>query len=166
MTSVQESLSTEIWELVRAGFSGIWIETHEPSEAILELSAMCAEHRLRLLVWNLDSGLRNIGGDPIVNESADPLSAVRALGTIEDQTTLLILENFHRFIDSPEICQAVLTQLQLGKQLGRHIIVLAPRGETAAGIGTPVRGIESSLARPAAIVGDRGISTGGRSRVH
>jgi hypothetical protein len=87
---------------------------------------MCAEHQLRLLVWNLDSGLRNIGGEPLVNEAADPLSAVKALGTIEDQTTVLILENFHRFIDSAEICQALLTQLQLGKQLGRHIIVLSP----------------------------------------
>ena len=29
------SLASEIWELVRAGFSGIWVETHEPSEAIL-----------------------------------------------------------------------------------------------------------------------------------
>ena len=127
MTSVQQSLSTEIWELVRAGFSGIWIETQEPSESTLELSAMCAEHELRLLAWNLDSGLRNIGGEPLVNDQADPLTAVRMLGTVpEGQTTLLILENFHRFIESPEISQAMLTQLQLGKQLGRHIIVLAP----------------------------------------
>ncbi len=126
MTTEQKTLSTEIWELVRAGFSGIWIETNEPSEATLELSTMCAEHQLQLLAWNLDSGLRSIGGEPLVNETADPLSAVRILGTLEGSTTLLILENFHRFIDSPEICQALLTQLQLGKQLGRHIIVLAP----------------------------------------
>jgi hypothetical protein len=121
------SLASEIWELVRAGFSGIWVETHEPSEAILELSTMGREHGLQIVAWNLDAGMRTIAGDAVANESTDPLSALRALGAIPgDQSTVLLLENFHRFIDSVEVCQAMLTQLMLGKQQGRHVIVLAP----------------------------------------
>ena len=121
------SLATEIWELVRAGFSGIWIETHEASEAVLEISTLGREHGLRILAWNLDTGLRTISGDEVVQESTDPLSAVRMLGNLPgEQSTVLVLENFHRFIDSVEICQAMLTQLLSGKQHGRHIVVLAP----------------------------------------
>lgn len=121
------SLSTEIWELVRAGFPGIWIETHEPSEAILELTTLGREHELQVIHWNLDTGLRTIHGEELVEESTDPLSAIRAVGRVSgDQPTLLLLENFHRFIDSAEVCQAMLTQLHLGKQLGRHLIVLSP----------------------------------------
>ena len=121
------SLASEIWELVRAGFSGIWVETHEPSEAILELSTLGREHGLQIVAWNLDAGMRTIAGDVVANEAADPLSAVRALGAIPgDQSMVLLLENFHRFIDSPEVCQAMLTQLMLGKQQGRHVVVLSP----------------------------------------
>ena len=121
------SLASEIWELVRAGFSGIWVETHEPSEAILELSILGREHGLQIVAWNLDAGMRTIAGDVVANEAADPLSAVRALGAIPgDQSMVLLLENFHRFIDSPEVCQAMLTQLMLGKQQGRHLVVLSP----------------------------------------
>ncbi len=64
---------------------------------------------------------------PLTSEASDPLSAVRALSAVPgDQSMVLLLENFHRFIDSPEVCQAMLTQLMLGKQQGRHIAVLAP----------------------------------------
>ncbi|MCR9293643.1 MAG: AAA family ATPase [bacterium] len=122
------ALGDEVWELIRAGFSGIWVETHEASEAILELAALGAEQGLRILVWNLDSGLRSLGSSEASADSAlDPLSALRSLQAIEgDASTVLILENFHRFLDSPEICQAMLTQLQLGKQFGRHVVILAP----------------------------------------
>lgn len=127
MTDQTRTLSEEVWKLIRAGFAGIWIETQEPTEAALELTSLGSQRDLRQLVWNLDSGLRGIGSDAGVEEVADPLTAVRSLGAVQsDRPTLLLLENFHRFVDSPEICQAVSTQLQIGKQLGRHIIVLSP----------------------------------------
>ena len=88
------SLASEVWELVRAGFSGVWVETHEPSEAILELSTLGREHGLQVVAWNLDAGMRTIAGDVVANEAADPLTAVRALGAIPgDQSTVLLLED-------------------------------------------------------------------------
>jgi hypothetical protein len=121
------SLAVEIWELVRAGFSGIWVETHEPTEAVLELATLGREHDLRVIHWNLDQGSRSVVGEALAEESTDPLSALRNLGRVEcERPTLLLLENFHRFVESAEICQTMLTQLQLGKQSGRHVIVLAP----------------------------------------
>ena len=81
----------------------------------------------KILAWNLDAGMRTIAGDAVATEATDPLSALRVLVPMSgDQSTVLLLENSHRFIDSPEVCQAMLTQLMLGKQQGRHVVVLSP----------------------------------------
>ncbi len=121
------TLSSEMWELVRAGFSGVWIETQEASEAIIEITQLARDHDLGLLRWNLDLGLVGINGDLDCTVGRDPLSVIRSLQAIpDDRSTLLLLENFHRFVDSAEICQALQTQLLLGKQSGRHIIILSP----------------------------------------
>lgn len=121
------TLSIDMWELVRAGFSGIWIDTQEATEAVVELTQLARERDLVLLRWNLDAGLVGVTGETEVGAARDPVSAVRALQSLTDErSTLLMLENFHRFIDSPEICQALQTQLLLGKQWGRHIVVLSP----------------------------------------
>ncbi len=120
-------LANELWELVRAGFSGIWIETQEATEAIFELSQLVREHDLCLMRWNLDCGLVGIDGQSDGTAARDPLSVIRSLQSVtDDRSTLLILENFHRFVDSAEICQALQTQLLLGKQTGRHIVIVSP----------------------------------------
>jgi hypothetical protein len=121
-------LKEQLWEFVRAGFAGLWIQTHEAREAILEIGELSREQQLQLWTWNLDGGLQVVTGQPVSQAVQDPLSAVRLLATVASEHTpqLLVLENFHRFIDSPEVCQALLTQIHLGKQLGRHIIILSP----------------------------------------
>ena len=116
-----------MWELVRAGFSGIWVETQEVTEAIVEITQLARDHDLLLMRWNLDCGLVGINGEFDGTVGRDPLSVIRSLQSIsDDRSTLLLLENFHRFVDSAEICQALQTQLLLGKQSGRHIVVLSP----------------------------------------
>ncbi len=120
-------LATELWELVRAGFSGIWIETLEASEAIVEITELAREQNLGLWRWNLDLGLVGPNGEQDVSVGRDPLSVIRWLQTIDDQrSTLLILEGIHHFVSSVEIVQALQTQLLLGKQCGRHIVILSP----------------------------------------
>lgn len=58
----------------------------------------------------------------------DPLAAVRAAGALSDgnETTILVLENFHRFLQSAEITQAVAHQVITGKQSRTILVVLAP----------------------------------------
>ncbi len=121
-------LSTEVWELIRAGFPGIWIESRETEEVIDELSQLASAHDVVLFRWNLEQGLRAVPPQEAnYPEASDPLSAVRSLQHLPSAgTTILVLENLHRFLDSPEMIQALLAQLHRGKQLGRHVIVVAP----------------------------------------
>ena len=66
-----------------------------------------------------------MGGDAQAN---DPLAALRVLPSLatEDGTTLLVLQNFHRFLQSAEIVQAVAQQAQAGKQYRTIVVVLSP----------------------------------------
>ena len=86
---------------------------------------MCREQSWHFATWNIDQGLQ-VGGETS-SEANDPLAAVKAAGAFGgDQTSILVLENFHRFLTSVEIVQALVGQIHAGKQTRSIIVVLAP----------------------------------------
>jgi len=122
------SLRNDVGELVRACFAGIWIQSHEHQDAIAELSAMCREQGWQIATWDIDGGLCTTSGVPVDSDASDPLAAVRSLrslGTL-DETAILVLQNFHRFLGSPEIVQAVSKAVTTGKTERKFLVVLAP----------------------------------------
>ncbi len=134
------TLVGQLADYIHAAFTGLWVQTLEPEEAEREL----LEHGRRcgwtVAVWDLARGLRLPAGATINNpEAADPVSVLRALPTLapppadpaagpsqDAGTTLLLLPNFHRFLNSPEVVQVVAQQLTLGKQQRTFLVVLAP----------------------------------------
>src|SRR5581483_1969442 len=60
--------------------------------------------------------------------TGDPLTALRALPALADPqgTTILLLHQFHRFCNHPEVVQTAFAQLVAGKQRRTFLIVLAP----------------------------------------
>jgi hypothetical protein len=123
-------LSERLLELVRAAFSGIYVHSFEHQDAIAEIAHLCRAQRWTLATWDIDRGLALTGRPDTAAASAttDPLAAIRslkALGT-EDGTAILILANFHRFLGSAEVVQALDTQLVAGKRDRTFIVVLAP----------------------------------------
>ncbi|TWU59937.1 ATP-dependent zinc metalloprotease FtsH 4 [Rubripirellula tenax] len=121
-------LTQRMNELIRACFAGIWIESHEHLDAIAELSSMCRDEDWRLAVWDIDQGLRHPNGSAIDVEVADPLAAVRAVSSMasDDTPSLLVLPNFHRFIGSAEIVQAISRAVNEGKQHRTFVVILSP----------------------------------------
>ncbi len=122
-------LSNQIAELIRACFSGIWIETHEPDEAAREIAELCREEDWLLATWDIDRGL-NVPGATMQDSEGmtDPDAAVRAVSTLGDDETvsLLTLHNFHRMLGSLEVIQALSRQIAVGKQTRSFVVVLAP----------------------------------------
>ena len=121
------SLRNRLAEYVRACFTGIWIESQEHQDAIAEIAQLCREQSWKFAVWNIESGLS--GPDQSTTPAAnDPLNAVRAAGALAspDSTAILVLENFHRFLSSAEIVQALLRQVLNGKQNRVILVILAP----------------------------------------
>jgi hypothetical protein len=120
-------LTDHLAEYVRACFTAIWIETHEQQEAILAISQLCQSEGWQTASWNIDQGLKVKGGNTD-QSGGDPLAAIRAASTLAtpDGTALLVLENFHRFLSSAEIVQALSQQILAGKQNRTILVILAP----------------------------------------
>ena len=119
-------LTTSLTEYVRAAFSGLYIRTLEPQEALREIAQQAHTQKWRLATWDIDRGLQV--GDTTV-AAGDPLAAIRSLpslATTERATSLLVLRNFHRFLGSAEVIQALEHQLALGKTSRTFVVILAP----------------------------------------
>jgi hypothetical protein len=124
------TLAERVSEYVRACFTGLWIESHEHQDALTEILELCRTEGWRVATWDIASGLAANDGssDGAPTAGQDPLAAVRSLAAIAapHETTLLVLQNFHRFLGSPEIVQALVRQITAGKQARTFVVILAP----------------------------------------
>ena len=86
--------------------------------------------------------------------AADPLSAIKSLNGLSstDGTALLVLRNFHRFLGSAEIVQALDTAIAAGKENRTSLVVLSPV------IQIPVELEEKALSGVGS-TGDSGVSS-------
>ncbi len=109
---------------------GIWIRSFEHEDAVLEIAQLCACEKWRLATWEVDAGLSIAGAqaDEGPTQNADPLAAIRSLNALAspDSSALLVLSNFHRFLGSAEIVQALARQVIDGKQNRTSIVILSP----------------------------------------
>ncbi len=126
------SLVTTLSEYICAAFSGLYVHTFEPDEALREIGELCRQRDWRLAVWDLDRGLALDAGSAMTTGvpamASDPLAALRALSGLAgtEGASLLVLRNFHRFLGSAEIIQALEHQLAQGKVQRTFVVILAP----------------------------------------
>jgi hypothetical protein len=128
------SLVNQLTDYINAAFSGLWVQTIEPNEAERELVEHARHQRWTLAVWDVARGLRlPLNPNTTAPEVADPLAVLRVLPTLApannesgESTTLLVLPNFHRFLNSAEIVQTLFEQLNTGKQRRIFVLVLSP----------------------------------------
>ena len=104
------TLAERLQELVRAAFSGIYVHSFEHDDAVAEIARLCRQERWTLATWDIDNGLTLAGAPsepPAPAQATDPLAALRSLGALAtpDGTALLVLKNFHRFLNSVEVVQ-------------------------------------------------------------
>jgi hypothetical protein len=121
-------LADHLAEYISACFTGVWIESYEHEDALTEVAQLCQRENWQLATWDVDRGLRQLGQAGATDASPDPLAAIRSLGAMAsaDSSTLLVLVNFHRFLGSAEIVQALIHQIAAGKHNRTFVIVLAP----------------------------------------
>jgi len=118
------TLAQTLCSYVDAAFSGLWVETFEPDEAVKEIDALCRAENWKYAVWDIEQGLQHDGG----YQKMDPLTVIQTLGSLADgkKPILLVLRNFHRFLGSIDIVQAVERQIAQGKIRRAFVVVLAP----------------------------------------
>ena len=122
------TLSEELFDYIAACFTGIWLESHEHSEAALEIENLCRQHEWQVQSWDVCNGLAGGGSSDSFGESADPLATIKSFGSNceRDTPTLLLLKNFHRFLGNAEIVQTLAERIQAGKHSRTFFVVLAP----------------------------------------
>jgi hypothetical protein len=101
------TLAERLSEFVRAAFTGLWVQSFEHDDAIAEIARLCRQQGWGLAAWDIDRGLslHGRGTDSGMAASAsDPLSAIRALGTMSNPegTSVMVLRSFHRFLNNIE----------------------------------------------------------------
>ena len=69
-------LATKLAELVRACFTGIWIESHEHQDAMMEIAQLCRDEEWRLAVWDIERGL-HLPGQRAGSGEAAPIPTAR-----------------------------------------------------------------------------------------
>ncbi len=71
---------------------------------------------------------RQDDGASVDTGTNDPLAAIRSLDALgsADTSSLLVLVNFHRFLNSPEIIQALAAQIAKGKLQRPFVVILSP----------------------------------------
>jgi hypothetical protein len=123
-------LSQQLTDYVHAAFTGLWIQTWEPDEAEREIVQLARQEHWKLAVWDVAYGLR-LPANPAAsadNTAGDVLAALRALPALADDkgTAILVLHNFQRFLNTPEVVQTTFAQLVAGKQQRTFLVVLSP----------------------------------------
>ena len=121
------TLTDRLAEYVRACFTGLWIESHEHQDALVAMAQLCRQEDWRMASWDIEQSLKIPGAD-VEAGASDPLAAIRAINSLAspEGTAILVLQNFHRFLQSAEIVQALAQQVITGKQNRTIIVVLAP----------------------------------------
>lgn len=124
------TLCARLTEYVSACFTGLWIESHEHDDALQEIVQMCRQQNWRLAVWDMAQGLRLPGQNDTPSDAggSDPLAAIRAINALasHDSSAILVLVNFHRFMQSAEVAQALVQQITAGKQNRSFVVILSP----------------------------------------
>jgi hypothetical protein len=125
------TLTERLSEFVRACFPGLWVQSFKHDDAIVEIARLCRQQSWSLATWDIDRGLSIAGQNEETTATVsapDPLAALKALAALatQEDTALLVLRNFHRFLGSLEVVQALDTAISAGKQNRTFVVVLAP----------------------------------------
>jgi hypothetical protein len=123
-------LQTKLRELIDAGFSGLWIRSAEPDEAIAEIRQLATKEK-----WTI-AGMDEATGQLATEPSPDfsPFAVFPALAACEHNTdangdplpVLLLLPNFGSYLQDPVVKQLLFGAVQRGKKSRQYVAIIAP----------------------------------------
>jgi len=109
-----------ITNYVKAGYPGIIIPTQESDRAI---KSICADG-WETYSWDCLQGIIQMKTSRVVENIIDPLEALKWLSQKCD--TILIVQNFHHFLGSVEIIQAIQNNIHIYKGQGSCLVMVGP----------------------------------------
>jgi len=120
----KEVKAERIVSFLAAGYAGFIIRTNESKRAAEVLSEIISNtkrkdgHSYDVVSWDFDSA-----------EKPDPLRPLDALAEESSEYTVLILHNYHWFLDKPQAIQKIQNHMEAWRNQGKAIIILTPHPE-------------------------------------
>ena len=113
--------------LVRARYPLVWLETYEETRAIQLLEKVAREQSKKIAVWSVTSGLTNLDGISIGENTQDPVGVLTAIKENKEQM-IVVLKDLHKFL--PEQDTMVYRKLRdlydSLKATSKTIFILSP----------------------------------------
>lgn len=121
-------LDKKLVNLVDAGFSAIWVYTSEPDEAQRSIAKLAEQHEWKLSTWDCMAGLKGLVNDK-AQGTPNPLSPITTYlsrNAAEKEAQVILLHNYHRFLENPQVVQGVINASLVGKGTQTFYVVLSP----------------------------------------
>lgn len=112
----------DIFDYINAGYSVLFVETFEEERFINYLSNSLDNYNI--YVWDIVIGLRDIRTNQVKNLT-DPIKPIQLIPGFSE-FSILILKDYHRFINSIEIIRSIKNIIPVLKSEGKHIIIVSP----------------------------------------
>ena len=110
----------DITNYMKAGYPAIYLSTAEPDRAI---NAIFAQGH-QVYAWDCLNGIIDPKNCQIIEDAIDPLAALNWLAGKAE--TILILQNFHHFLEAVEIIQAIQNNVHIYKGQGSCLVIAGP----------------------------------------
>lgn len=110
----------DIISYMKAGYPAIYINTTEIDRAIKSIHA----EGYQTLTWDCLRGIVCAKTNHLIDDIIDPLGALNWLA--EKQESILIVQNFHHFLGSVEIIQAITNLIHIYKGQGSCLVMAGP----------------------------------------
>src|SRR5438874_998420 len=114
--------------LIRARYPLIYLVSWEEQRLDAILQDVAQTHGKALLQWSVIRGLRRMSGArtmAISEQSRDPVEALAAIAKLTEPS-LVVLKDFHPFLDAPPVVRAMRELAQDLKSTYTTVILLAP----------------------------------------
>ena len=135
----------KIVNYIRAGYSGLFIISHEEARVEAEIKAVAEGLKYGLYAWSVTTGLvdtkdgNNKGGQ-------DPMEVIQAINGLPENS-LVLLRDFHAFLADPNpiLCRALKDALLEAKTKGKVLIIVGCRQVLPAELEREITVVEFKL---------------------
>ncbi len=111
----------DLTHYLKAGYPTLYLVTHEPDRATRSVKAQ----GWKIHSWDCLRGIADPESGRIIDDTPDPLSALKWLGGQDD--IVLIVQNFHHFMGSVEIIQEIQNSVPIWKAQGSCLVITGPQ---------------------------------------
>ena len=120
-------MKEQIQNYIRAGYSGLYLVSHEEQRVEAEFKAIAQALKYKLYAWSITEGLIDLKKGA-VNDCHDAVGTLAAIAELPEKS-IVLLRDYHLFFteDNPVMLRAFKDELRLARTKSKTLVVLGCR---------------------------------------